>query len=119
MSTFKTKAEEAARETAIIDRWGAATSTCPQSFAQGAEWGYRQAKEELDELTAKYNFAMGSARQNAKERDTIADIAVESLRKCAAPYFIDSRTHVTTIERYQTLARTALEKLQAILGDAE
>lgn len=48
MDKFKEKAKQASRETSITDRWGAATSTCSESFIQGAEWGYKQAVEALE-----------------------------------------------------------------------
>lgn len=70
MNSFKEKAKEASRETSIIDHWGAATSTCPQSFTQGAEWGYKQA-----------------IADSAGEVKDQSDSYFDSMEGAAEPYF--------------------------------
>lgn len=51
MNKFKEKAKEAAQDAWIVDRWGASTGACPESFTQGAEWGYRQAISDSAQVT--------------------------------------------------------------------
>lgn len=50
MNNFKEKAKQASDDAYITDRWGASTGACDQSFMQGAEWGYKQAIKELENL---------------------------------------------------------------------
>ncbi len=70
---------------------------------------------ELDEMTAKYHFMVDSAQVNARERDILEEV----VRELAAPYFIDSRTHLKTIEKLQKMAREALINIDKLRSGVE